>query len=170
MRRMSILILALTLCAAGARAEVIDRVMAVVGDHLILLSDVRTAQALGLVPVNAGEGTDDIVARLIDRELILEEVNRYAPPEPESSAVDAELAAARGRFASASAFAATLTRIGVDERELREMLRQNLRVRAYITQRFGAETPEQAQIAIGEWVAGLRRRTDIVLVPAGGSR
>jgi hypothetical protein len=170
MRRLTMLFLALTLCAAGAGAEVIDRVMAVVGTHLILMSDVRAAQALGLVPLGPGEGTDDIVARLIDRELILEEVNRYAPPEPQPAAVDAELAAARSRFASPSAFAAALTRIGVDERELREMLRQNLRVRAYITQRFGAETPEQAQIAIGEWVAGLRRRTDIVRVPGGASR
>ena len=49
-----------------------------------------------------------------------------------------------------------------DEHELREMVRQNLRIRAYVDQRFASDTPERAQAAIADWVAGLRRRSEII--------
>ncbi|MDR1989758.1 MAG: hypothetical protein LBQ09_05945 [Acidobacteriaceae bacterium] len=155
-----------SLGVADLCAETIDRIMAVVSGHLILLSDVRAAETLGLVPLAPGEGAATIVERLIDRTLILDEVNRYAPPDPDDRQIADELSALRARFSSADAFTASLVRLGLDERNVRETVRQNLRARAYITQRFGAETPEQAQVAIGEWVAGLRRRAEIVVVAA----
>ena len=39
------------LAGAGARAEVIDRVLAMVGTQVVTLSDIRAAEAFGLVPV-----------------------------------------------------------------------------------------------------------------------
>ncbi len=84
--------------ASAARADIIDRVVAVVDGHLITMSDVRTITALHLLdpsspasPVEAGR--DPGVEHLIDRILVLEEVERYAPAPPDDKAVDARLGA-----------------------------------------------------------------------------
>ena len=67
----------------AAQGELIERTLALVGGEAITLSDVRGALALGLVDVPAA--ADQIPAatkRLIDRALMLREVQRYAPAEP----------------------------------------------------------------------------------------
>jgi hypothetical protein len=155
-------VLGVLVAGASARAETIDRVLAVVAGQLITLTDVTAARDLGLQ--SAGGAPDPvraILSKLIDRELVLDEVERYAPPEPTADAVDRELATVRARFASAQAFEGALARSGIDERHLRETLRQDLRVRAYEEQRF-AVAGDRRQAIVDEWVAGLRRRGDIV--------
>jgi hypothetical protein len=156
------LIVVLLGCATAARAEIIDRVLAVVGGQLITLSDVTAARDLRLVPP---EQTPDpvraILSKLIDRELVLAEVERYAPPEPTADAVDVEVRRVRARFDSDAAFEAALTRSGMDEKHLRETLRQDLRIRAYLDQRFSAASDRRDE-ALAEWVTGLRRRGDVI--------
>src|SRR5438067_3534376 len=155
------LLIAATLHAVTLRAETIDRVLAVVAEQVITLSDVTAARDLGL---QSAEGAADpvraILTKLIDRELELAEVERYAPPEPSAEAVDRGLAAIRDRFASASAFDTALARAGLDDRHLRETLRQDLRIRAYEDQRFAAAGDRRAAV-FEEWMAGLRRRGDV---------
>jgi hypothetical protein len=78
----------------------------------------------------------------------------------------------RARFESPQAFDLALARSGIDEKHLRETLRENLRIGAYLDQRFtvsgGSGSPEspgtddRRQALIGEWLAGLRRRADII--------
>jgi parvulin-like peptidyl-prolyl isomerase len=193
---------ALTAVVPAARAdEVLDRVLAVVGGEMITLTDVTAAQDFGLVAAaGAADPVRAVLSRLIDRELILAEVERYAPPEPGADAVDRGVRAVRARFATAQAFEAALARSGLDEKHLRETLRQDLRIDAYLDQRFvmpamtdeelsryyrehaqmfasGATVPPfetvrsrvvQAATAdrraalVGDWVAGLRRRGDVI--------
>ena len=189
---------------AGAqvvRAETIDRVLAVAAGDLIMLSDVTAARDLGLVPVEAaGDPIGGVLSKLIDRELILAEVDRYAPPEPGADAVDREVQSVRARFASPQAFDAALSRSGIDENHLRQTLRQDLRIRAYEDQRFTVPPPTDEELGLyyrehpalftrdgrlapfeaarpevvralsddrrktltADWVAGLRRRADII--------
>jgi hypothetical protein len=192
--------------AADPHDDVIDRILAVVGGEMITLTDVTAARDFGLVsPGNAADPIRAVLSRLIDRELILAEVDRYAPPEPGADAVDRELRAVRSRFASDQAFQSALTRSGTDEKHLRETLRQDLRIEAYLDQRFAvpssedelgryyrehlqtftrdgtispfeAARPEVMQAAaadrrkvlVDEWVAGLRRRADIIDVYLAG--
>jgi hypothetical protein len=156
--------LLLSMLASQATAgELIDRVVAVVGGDLILMSDVRAATTLGLVDTaGAADPMRTALTRLIDRALVLDEVSRYLPPEPDADAIDNELRLVRERFATAQAFAAAMTGLGLSDAELREIVRQNLRIRAYVDQRFAADTPERAQAAIADWVAGLRRRAEII--------
>lgn len=146
----------------AAAAETIDRVLAVVGGQLIMLSDVTAARDLGL---QTAEGAADpvrgILSKLIDRELIVAEVDRYAPPEPAADVIDREAERIRMRFPSAEAFAAVLERSGVDEKHLREIVRQDLRIRAYLDQRF-ASALERRQTLMDDWLSGLRRRGDVV--------
>jgi hypothetical protein len=144
--------------------EVIDRVLAVVAGDLITLSDVRAARDLGIVDV--GEDTADpiraILTKLIDRALVLNEVNRYAPPEPTAEAVEQRVVTIERRLGSADALDRTLQAAGLSAVQLRAVIREELRMRAYLAQRFTADTAERAQAAIGDWIEGLRRRAEIL--------
>jgi hypothetical protein len=156
---------------SSARAdEIIDRVLAVVAGDLITLSDVRAARELGLVdPGNAADPMRAVLSRLIDRSLVLNEVNRYAPPEPTAEAIEQQIGELRSQLGSAQTFDATLTKVGVALEQLRDVVRGDLRIRAYLAQRFTADTPVRSQAAINDWVDGLRRRAEIVdlYAPAG---
>ena len=156
------LALACILSARAVCAETIDRVLAVVGGQVITLSDVVAATDLGLQsPDAAADPVRAVLTKLIDRELVLAEVDRYAPAEPTAEAVDAEVQRVRQRFPSAEAFNAALARSGIDEQHLRETLRQDLRMRAYLDQRFSA-SPTQRSSAITEWMSGLRKRGGVI--------
>jgi hypothetical protein len=154
--------LIVVLCPHVAGAETIDRVLAVVAGQLITLSDVMAARDLGLQTADGGgDPVRAVLTKLIDRELVLTEVERYAPPEPSADAVDREVERVRARFAAPEALEAALTRSGIDEKHLRETLRQDLRVVAYMNQRFSA-SEDRRKAAIDEWMAGLRRRADVI--------
>lgn len=135
------LIVVLTLGQPG----LLDRTLALVGGQPITLSDVRAAVALGLVD-DPGASIEQVTSQLVDRELILREVQRYAPPAPEESAVDARLAEIRARVAGTLPEA--LARYGFSEARLRAWVRDDLRTQAYLEQRFAsASLPGDAEIA-----------------------
>jgi len=196
----------LVACGVGAarvpvQAEVIDRVLAVAAGSIITLTDVTAALELGFQsPGTSADPVGAVLAGLIDRQLILAEVDRYAPPEPTADAVDREVDAVRARFPNAERFEAALARSGRDAARLRETAREDLRIRAYEAQRFTVAAPtdddlsayyrahqdaftrdgrvlpfdtvratvaervtsERSAALVGEWVAGLRRRADII--------
>jgi parvulin-like peptidyl-prolyl isomerase len=131
--------LALTLVgvALHAQSEVIDRVMAVVAGQIITLSDVDGAIALGLVPVaDAQDPRHAALQRLIERELELREVRRYLPPEPDEQPLEQRVQLVRQRFRSPAEFKQALARSGLDEAQLRELIRDDLRIEAYLNERF----------------------------------
>lgn len=133
--------------APDQRGEVIDRMLAVVAGDLIMMSDVAAAVEFGLVPQATGaDVTGLVLSQLIDRSLMLDEVQRYAPPEPSAESVDRELQAVRERFLSPEAFQGALARYGVEESSLRQTLRANLRLRAYLSQRFSAVPPSEDEL------------------------
>ena len=152
-------------CASGASArqpaaELIERTLAIVAGQVITLSDARTAVALGLVDPPAD--TADAVAvtpRLIERMLMLREVQRYAPPEPSDAEIDAQWAALKARFADAQLFARALEAGGFTEARVRAWIRDDLRIAAYLNQRFADE--RRADL-IADWISDLRRRTAVV--------
>jgi hypothetical protein len=162
----ALVVLSFLLLSAPVRAdEVIDRVLAVAGGEVITLSDVRAARELGRV--EADEAPDPIAAvltQLVDRALVLAEVDRFAPPEPSSVAIDTAFDSVVARFPNVAAFDAALARLGIDRSYVRELLREDLRIRAYLNQRFTADTLDDQRRMVDDWVAGLRRRGDIVMV------
>ena len=135
--------------AVASAQELIERTLALVGGQPITLSDARAATALGLVP--ASQASSDIAVMtgvLVDRELILREVQRYAPPAPAESSVDARVEEMRKRFGDAAAFARALDAQGFTEVRLRAWIRDDLRAEAYLAQRFAsASTPTDAEIS-----------------------
>jgi peptidyl-prolyl cis-trans isomerase SurA len=129
--------------ANGARADIIDRVVAVVDGHLITMSDVRTINALHLLdpsspasPVEAGR--DPIVEHLIDRILVLEEVDRYAPAPPDDTAIDGRIGVIEQATGSQALVEERLHELGLSSAWLRQWATDSLRIRAYVDQRFGS--------------------------------
>jgi len=162
--------LIVVLVSTSIRAETIDRVLAVVEGQLITLTDVTAARDLGLQTADgAADPVRAILTKLIDRELALAEVERYAPPEPAADAIDRELERVRARFQTPGDFDTALARSGIDERHVRETLRQDLRMTAYMNQRFTA-ADERRGAAVNEWLAGLRRRADVIDLYLTGDR
>ena len=181
--------------------ELVDRTLALVGGQPITLSDARAALALGLIDADPPARIQDATTRLIQRELILREVQRYAPGAPSESVVDTRLEQVRKRFADAAAMQRVLDANAFSEARLRAWLRDDLRTESYLAQRFAsASTPTDADIAaayarskaefdktntsfeqaapivrdrliearrrelIVDWVADLRRRTEVVII------
>ena len=187
--------------AAAQPPELIERTMAIVGGQAVTLSDARAAITFKLVDVGGSVGPEQTAtARLIDRELMLREVRRYAPPAPTEAAIDARLGEIRTGFSAAS-FDRALEISGLTQARLRAWVRDDLRTQAYLAQRFvTASPPTDGEIAtayaqqkeefdrtgttleqaapllrerliasrrrelIADWVADLRRRTDVMLL------
>jgi hypothetical protein len=141
-------LLALMLMLAAGSQELIDRTLALVGGQPITLSDARTAIALGLVePDRTADLIPGVALQLVDRELILREVQRYAPAAPSDSAVQARLDEIRKRFADAAALNDVLALYGFSEARLRAWVRDDLRTQSYLAQRFAsASTPTDSDI------------------------
>jgi hypothetical protein len=116
--------------------QLLDRVLARVGTNAVTMTDVRTARELGLIEIKPGENPDAVaLERTIERQLMLDEVARFSPPEPDDAAVSEEAAAIKSR--AGSGFDALVVATGLDESRLRQLARETLRIRAYIAQRFG---------------------------------
>jgi len=128
--------------------EILDRVLAVVGGDLILQSDVTAARDFGYAAAgDAADPTAAILSQLVDRDLVLTEVDRYAPPEPPASAIDLEMQRIRKRFDSDAEYGTALARSGLDARQLRQIVRQNLRMTAYLNERFTVLSPTEEEAA-----------------------
>jgi hypothetical protein len=179
-------------------AQVLDRILAVVDGVPITQSDVAAAIRLGLVPGFATPNpVSAVLDRLIERHLMLAEVERYAPPEPSEAEVDRRLAEVRGR--AGAHLEEVLQQTGLSGDQLRRYVRDDIRIEAYLQQRFGAIVPSEQDIlqhyrehaaefpgatfdqvhdrvrsalvaerraaTILDWVAGLRRRANINVLP-----
>jgi hypothetical protein len=112
-------------------------VLARVGKNAVTMTDVRAALELGLIETKPGEDSQAAaLERTIDRQLLLDEVARFSPPEPPPEAVAEEVGAMKSRVGSA--FDALVEATGVSEAKLHQLARETVRIRAYIAQRFGA--------------------------------
>ena len=116
--------------------------MAVVLQQPILLSDVTAARSLQLVqvPPDSPDPTAAVLDALIERALMLSEVERYQPPEPASSAIDARVADITRRIGSPEAMEKLMAATGMTLDRLRLYLRADLRLTTYLNQRFGASS------------------------------
>lgn len=180
----ALVLMALAVSVNAAPAEIIDRVLAVVNGVMLTQTDVYGAIAFGLVDLQEGSGPEargqeseargqmsgtgdpiqSALDQLIERELVLAEVNRYAPPEPPEAEIAARAAAIRARFPSLEAYQRALVSTGYSEERVRAAARDAIRIDSYLDQRFGVSVqPADRQILIADWKAGLRRRADVTL-------
>ena len=125
-------------CARGGRRvaqQLLDRVVARVNGVAITLTDVKAAIALGIVERRreaAGDRAADRPAARAGRGGAVSAAGAAA------AAIAVEAASAddaRRRPAAARSMAST----GIDEARIREIARDNLRIQAYLDQRFGVD-------------------------------
>ena len=137
--------------ASTASAEVIDRLMAVVAGRVILLSDVRAFREL-MPDLDMDASDSASLTALIDRELMLVEVDRYVLGAPNAAAVDAFVSDARTRLRPA-AFDDMLRASGWTPLHVRRVVEDNMRIERYLEERFtaaAAPTDEEALRYYGE--------------------
>jgi len=131
------LIVACGLGVSLAAQTLLDRVVARVNGSVILLSDVRAAVLFGLVDGPAE--SDDAVEQMVQRALLVEEVNRFPPPEPTAEAIESELARLRTRAGVSCDEVERTT--GLTPDNVRLLARDRLRIQGYIDERFGLTVP-----------------------------
>ena len=128
--------------------DLIERTLAMVGSQVITLSDARAAIRFGLLAGQSPADPSAVTQQLVDRELMLREVQRYAPPAPGDSSVEAKMGEIRQRWSGASTWSTALAETGFTEVRLRAWVRDDLRTVAYLAQRFAsASTPTETEIA-----------------------
>ena len=131
------LVLVTSAAVPAAGQTLLDRVVARVNGSVLLLSDVRAAVIFGLV-----EGPADselAVEEMVQRALLVEEVNRFPPPEPAAEAVNAELD--RLRVRAGTSLEDVQRGTGLSAENVRLLARDRLRIQGYIDQRFGVTVP-----------------------------
>lgn len=122
-------------------AQELDRILAIVSGHVILASDVRGFDELGLIELQAeGErGRDSqMLTKLIERRLALDEISRFFVGTPTNNLVDQALTRVRSRFGNEAEFLSVLETVGLDTTDLREIIYDDLRLEAYLNERFGS--------------------------------
>ena len=155
---MKIPLLVFTLVAAVAvpssAQQLLDRVVARVGSSAITQTDVDAAVTFGIV------GRADAVRQLIDRRLMLAEVNRFPPAEP--GATEIKLLMETMRKTAGAETAAVMKRTGVNDDRLAELARDTLRIQSYMQQRFGNGPRSEEQRS--RWLTEIRGRGDVTLM------
>jgi hypothetical protein len=200
-----LLLFLLVFLPVSTRADVIDRILAVVDDQIITLSDARAVLRFELLPADVSEDpVAAVMQRLIDRRLMLNEVERYETSGVPAAAIDARVAAIQSRFEDALGLEIALNQTAWAREDLRRFIHDTRRIEAYLQQRFATalldpsaediqryykEHPEEFTVkgvlrpfadmadqirdrlseqrrepVIRDWIEGLRRRANIVIV------
>ncbi|HEX9800365.1 MAG TPA: hypothetical protein VGC00_09380 [Thermoanaerobaculia bacterium] len=121
--------------------ELVDRVVAIVDESPILLSDLRRAIGLGMVTRREGESEAALLRRTLDewieRRLRSNEISRFGFEGAPLEDVERQIERLRARFPDEAAWQAELADLGLDEAEVRQLLARQLAVLSYLEQRLG---------------------------------
>jgi hypothetical protein len=122
---------------AAVQAVIADRLVAVVSGQPIMASDLRATRALDLVPGAAALGDADLIDRLIVRELMRAEVERFSTTLTDVDRGITARADAEARTARAGGDAG-LAALGLTPGRLLAWLEDDARIDRYMHQRFDA--------------------------------
>jgi hypothetical protein len=145
--------------AASAQVEV-DRTVQHVYGVAIMASDIRQARLLNLVP-GADQGDKAVQTALENRLLMLREISQAAPAEPTAEAIALRRQSWREAQPAGQDVADLMRRTGMTELALNGWFRDDLRIEAYLDQRFGQEHDASRAARVDTWLAGLRRRANL---------
>src|SRR5512133_2689406 len=124
----------------AARAEIIDRIAAVVEGQVITTGDVERLIRADLVPRREAEQETDYRRRVlntaIDFLLQRRDAERFGLKDVRPADVDARIERLARSDGSKEAMFARLASAGMDEENLRQIIRHRLQIDAYIEERF----------------------------------
>ncbi len=125
----------------GAQEILLDRIVAVVDEDPIFLSDIRRVIGLGLVEPRDDESETALYRRvldgLIDQTLRLHEVERHDFGQLPSAEIDQQVARISANFTSEADLEESLDRLGLNREGLRFLVARQLRILIYIEKRLG---------------------------------
>jgi peptidyl-prolyl cis-trans isomerase SurA len=121
-----IVILALNLTLAYASGEIIDRLLVAVNGKVITEGDLKSARALNdvlmLGKVNAKLSDQDEIQRLIDLELLRQELESFSDVTGVEEEVEGQMEELRKSYAKEGGLTAILGKLGLEESALRAYL------------------------------------------------
>ena len=148
-------LLALLFVSGVAAQTLLDQVLVRFGGEIITQLDVRQARLLTLVAV-ANDTDQAYVDALVNRRLILSDLKRTPPAEPANDAIEAKRRQWEGSLGPGVKAADLLERAGMTDAGLRGWMRDDLRVQAYLAERFAARPAD-----LDGWIKTLRQRAGI---------
>ncbi len=152
---------------AAAQTATLDRILAIVDGQIIMHSDVRAFIDLGLVDIPAGPSQEaEVLTWLIERRVVLDQVDRFVVADPDPGAVDQRLDLVRSRLPGDVELDLILERVGLASDDLRQLVADDIRRDAYVADRFDVVADGLREAAIGDWVADLVRRAQVRRVPS----
>ena len=144
---------------AGQQAAEIDRILWNFNGAIITTTDVWQARQLKLV---ADASTDDQVLRALqNRQLMLLEIRRVPPPAPAATDVAAHRREWEASLGSGVDVRTLLGKLGMSEKTCDGWLTDDLRIRAYLRERFGMLPESDRAARTEEWLRGLRQRAGL---------
>ena len=138
---------ALAFMSAGldARAEIIDRIAAVVEGQVPTTSEIERLASTNIVPPIEGETQENYRRRLlgvaIDFVLQRKDAARFGLKEVLPEEVEANIDRLVARGETREAMIGRLARVGMTEENLRDLVRERLQVEAYIEEWFAPLIP-----------------------------
>ncbi|MGA7614741.1 MAG: hypothetical protein WBX15_06105 [Thermoanaerobaculia bacterium] len=167
----------ISVAAIPARAEIIDRIAAVVEQEVITLSEVNQIINLRVIPKNADEDEATYHRRVLDamiaQLLRFRDVERFGAQDVSKDAIEARLQQVIQRFPSQAAFEETLSKMELSLDELKAILKRQLQVEAYIEERFSptifVSLDEIERYYTDTWVP-MRKRQGLPVQPLGDVR
>jgi peptidyl-prolyl cis-trans isomerase SurA len=113
---------------------VADRILAVVNNQIISLSDVRKYREVFM----AGARPDDsaVLNELIDQKLLLEEAKKLEISPPSNEQIQSSFNKLRGRFGRPETFNLLKQRLSLTDEEIRQQLEQQLLVQKLVQERI----------------------------------
>lgn len=140
-KMVSIATLAMVLVSQATRAEIVDRIVAIIDRDVVTLSEAEQARAIAASRNRRNSRNVelvDTVERLIESRLVQREVERFTSEPVPRDLVDKASGDVRSGFATEEDFRAMLARNGLSEEELRSELQRQLEVSRYLERRFRA--------------------------------
>ena len=116
--------------------QVVDRIVARIENDIILLSQVRELGAYQMLMNGKKESDARLLDRLIDQWIVRTEAGASRFPQPSDADVERELEKTRSAIGSPEPFAGRLRESGLEETDLRRLLREQLYLTNYLDSRF----------------------------------
>jgi hypothetical protein len=161
MRHVLVAAIGLVLVAPVLRAQQVelDRTLERVYDSVVTTSDVRQVRLLRLA--DGGADTDAAAQTTIEnRLLIMRELSRGSVPEPAADRIAEKREAWRRTLPPSTDVPALLARAGMSGQALDGWFRDELKIEAYLADRFPLTDPRRAE-RISAWINDLRRRANL---------
>ena len=113
-------------------------------------------------PPATAAADERVLTALIERQLVLAEVERYVVDDPTAAEVTARFGEVVERVGGTSFFESLLPLVGLERSDVLQIVRDDLRIELYLAGRFPSS--DVRSDLVNEWIASLIARADVLRV------